>query len=118
MLISPQTSTRVVLPDTNKVKVNIDGRSTGMSVASDAAKCSVPTPVVDTNGFIGNSSKKCKEYSMKDLPVLSDPWWSCTFISTLMLWCGIQPNIWVILDKDFIGVLQVILDTISPGVRH
>ena len=96
MLISPQMSTGVVLPDTKKVKVNVDGHSTGTSVASDATKCSITTHVIDIDGFIDNSSKKCKEYSMKDLPVPSDPWWSCAFISTLTHWCGIQPNIWAI----------------------
>ncbi|KAG6371432.1 hypothetical protein JVT61DRAFT_9445 [Boletus reticuloceps] len=72
----------------------------------------------DTDGFIIESVKKCSEYTMKDLPVPSDYRWSRGVIGTLTLWCGTQPNIWVIPNEPFAAALQDIFNVIHPGIKY
>ncbi|KIK90466.1 hypothetical protein PAXRUDRAFT_69032, partial [Paxillus rubicundulus Ve08.2h10] len=55
--------------------------------------------------------------SSKDLPVHSDSRWSHGVIAMIMLWYSIQPSIWSITEEDMATALQVIFDTVYPGIK-
>ncbi|KAG6371005.1 hypothetical protein JVT61DRAFT_10725 [Boletus reticuloceps] len=77
-----------------------------------------PNLQYDADGFVIESVKKRSEYTMKDLPVPSDQRWSCGIIGTLTLWCGSQPNMWVIPDEVFVAALQDIFNNVYPGIKY
>ncbi|KIJ10191.1 hypothetical protein PAXINDRAFT_16761 [Paxillus involutus ATCC 200175] len=72
----------------------------------------------DTNGYIVEVIKKRNKYSSKDLPVPSDSRWSHGVIAMIMLWCSVQPNMWSIPEEDMVTALQVIFDTVYPGIKY
>lgn len=93
-------------------KAKVEGQQSAMT----------PTPANDlpasASGEPTPDLKKRSEYKTKDLPVPSDQRWSRGVIGTLTLWCGTQPDIWVIPDEAFVKALQDIFNAVYPETKH
>ncbi|KAG1828768.1 hypothetical protein DFJ58DRAFT_737631 [Suillus subalutaceus] len=55
-----------------------------------------------------------------DLPplMLEDGMWRRSFIPTVFLWAGAQPNFWSIETEKLLPALQAIFDVAYPGMNH
>ena len=72
----------------------------------------------DKDGYIIDTVKKHHEYNNKNLPVPVDFRWLRLFISTVMLWCSTQSNIWNIPDEELVVALQLVFNTIYLDIKY
>lgn len=63
-------------------------------------------------------SKSCSEYKNSDLPIPADHKWTNTFMDTVILWVGGQPNVWSIPDETLAAALQEIFTVVYPDVQY
>lgn len=100
-----------------KPKVEDENNTTPAS-ADDLSISTSGELVPDSQHGVTDNLKKRSEYKTKDLPVPSDQRWSRGVIGTLTLWCGTQPDIWVIPDDTFVKALQDIFRAVYPETKH
>lgn len=64
-------------------------------------------------------SKARSAYRNTDLPPpCQDLRWTKTFLPTIFLWAGGQPNIWVINDESLTLAIQATFKVVYPEVEH
>lgn len=69
---------------------------------------------------LATKPKSGNQWQNTDLPpiMLEDGTWHRSFIPTVFLWAGAQPNFWCIEAKKLHPALQAIFDIAFPGMNH
>jgi len=64
--------------------------------------------------------KSGNQWRNTDLPpiMLEEGAWRRSFIPTVFLWAGAQPNFWSIKAESLVTALQAIFDVTFPGINH
>jgi hypothetical protein len=64
--------------------------------------------------------KSGNQWRNTDLPpiMLEEGAWRRSFIPTVFLWAGAQPNFWSIEAESLVTALQAIFDVAFPGINH
>ena len=77
------------------------------------------TDPIESKTWIADAESKYRsDYKNSDLPIPADQKWTNTFMDTVILWAGGQPNIWSILDEILPNALQKIFTAIYPDVPY
>ncbi|KAF8418647.1 hypothetical protein L210DRAFT_790670, partial [Boletus edulis BED1] len=69
-------------------------------------------------GYLCEAIEKSSKYATKYLPIPCDQCWSHAFISTTMLWYGVQKNVWNVPTEEFASALQRIFNVVYPDVKY
>ena len=114
-VVQLETQTNVGTHKKAKVK---EQETMTLAAADDLSVSAGGEPTSNSQHCIVDNLKKRSEHKTGDLPVPSDQRWSRSVIGTLTLWCGTQPDIWVILDEAFVKALQDIFKAVYPESKH
>lgn len=63
-----------------------------------------------------SEAARARKFTQSDLPVLfrKGRKWTKTFLPTLLLWLGDQPNVWAVPEEDLIRALKEITKVVYP----
>ena len=117
-MVQPETQTDASTHKKAKVEGQKSNTTFRAASADDIPASASGEPTSDSQHGVVDNLKKRSEYKTKDLPVPSDQRWLRGVIGTLALWCGTQPDIWIILDDAFVKALQDIFNAVYPKTKH
>lgn len=80
----------------------------------------MPVPTTRTGTSVWVEEMKARSaYRNTDLPpACQDARWPKTFLPTIYLWAGSQPNLWNISDDGLLKAISVVFEAIYPDVEY